>query len=112
MASRKLASASQILWAAFGHCADFPGGCFIPLGLFVRFGGAKIRADHHCPARMGRENRIFPHIIGSARLCHCKNDSTEFCNIQEGDANSGIVFLVATYRKGNVDTTCKQTLPM
>ena len=52
VARRKLASARQILWAAFGHCADFWGGCFVPPGLFVRFSSEKIRAEHG-PARMG-----------------------------------------------------------
>ncbi len=61
-----MASARQILGAGFGHCADFPGDCFIPSGLFVRSGGAKIRAEHRCPARMGREN-LFRGLL----FCDC-----------------------------------------
>ena len=61
-----MASARQILWAAFGHCADFPGGCFNLYHLAVRPGSAKIRAEHRCPARMGREN-LFRGLL----FCDC-----------------------------------------
>lgn len=60
-----MASARQILWAAFGHCADFPGGCFNLYHLAIRPGSAKIRAEH-CPARMGREN-LFRGLL----FCDC-----------------------------------------
>ena len=66
MARRKLESAQQILWAAFGHCADFSGGCFVPPVLPVSPGNAKIRAEHRCPARMGREN-LFRGLL----FCDC-----------------------------------------
>ena len=51
-----MASARQILRTDFGHCADFPGGCFVPPCLTVSPSSAKIRAEHRCPARMGRKN--------------------------------------------------------
>ena len=61
-----MASARQILYANFGHSVDFRSGCFIPPGLFVRSGGAKIRAEHRCPARMEREN-LFRGLL----FCDC-----------------------------------------
>ena len=61
-----MVSVRQIHYASFGHCADFWDGCFIPLGLFVRPRSAKIRAEHRCPARMGREN-LFRGLL----FCNC-----------------------------------------
>ena len=61
-----MASVYQILRTGFGHCADFRGGCFVPLVLPVRQGSAKIRAEHRCPARMGREN-LFRGLL----FCDC-----------------------------------------
>ena len=56
VARRKLASARQILQVGFRHSADFPGGCFNPYHPTVSPSRAKIRAEHRCPARMGRDN--------------------------------------------------------
>ncbi len=61
-----MASAHQILRTDFGHCADFPGGCFVPPCLTVSPSSAKIRAEHRCPARMGREN-LFKGLL----FCDC-----------------------------------------
>ena len=61
-----MASFLQILCAAFGHSADFSGGCFIPPGLPVSTASAKTRAEHRCPARMGREN-LFRGLL----FCDC-----------------------------------------
>lgn len=62
----KLASTRQIRCRHFGHCADFRGGCFKLQRFPVRPNSAKIRAEHHCPARMGREN-LFRGLL----FCDC-----------------------------------------
>ncbi len=59
-------SSRQILWACFGHSADFRNCCFILPGLPVSSSNAKIRAEHRCPARMGREN-LFRGLL----FCDC-----------------------------------------
>ena len=61
-----MASFLQILCAAFGHCADFRGGCFNLQRFPVRPNSAKIRAEHHCPARLGRDN-LFRGLL----FCDC-----------------------------------------
>ena len=61
-----MASFLQILCAAFGHCADFRGGCFNLQRFPVRPNSAKIRAGHRCPAQMGREN-LFRGLL----FCDC-----------------------------------------
>ena len=66
MARRKLASARQILRAGFRHCADFRNCCFILPGLSVRSSSTKLRAEHHCPARLGRDN-LFRGLL----FCDC-----------------------------------------
>ena len=66
VARRNLVSARQIRCRHFGHCAEFPGGCFVPSVLSVSPGNAKIRAEHRCPARMGREN-LFRGLL----FCDC-----------------------------------------
>ena len=66
MARRKTPQNRQIHRRCFGHCADYSGGCFIPPGLCVRPRNAKIRAEHRCPARMGREN-LFRGLL----FCDC-----------------------------------------
>ena len=46
-----------------------PNGCFIPTDLLVSPMSAKIRAEHRCPARMGREN-LFRGLL----FCDCCSD--------------------------------------
>ena len=66
MARRKTPQNRQIRCRHFGHCADFPGGCFIPPGLPISTAIAKNRAEHRCPARMVREN-LFRGLL----FCDC-----------------------------------------
>ena len=61
-----MASAHQILQAGFRHSVDFRNCCFILPGLPVIPSRTKIRAEHRCPARMGREN-LFRGLL----FCDC-----------------------------------------
>ena len=59
-------SVRRILCTDFRHCADFSSGCFILHHQAVRPNSTKIRAEHHCPARLGRDN-LFRGLL----FCDC-----------------------------------------
>ncbi len=66
MARRKTTPVYQFDHCCFGHCVDFWSGCFNLRHLPVRPGSTEIRAEHRCPARMGREN-LFRGLL----FCDC-----------------------------------------